>query len=362
MLNKNVTIIACAILVSNVPSFCSDWAGTITRQSSTSYREKLDNIQNGLVLQQHNNNNGRVFPQNQHNMQQNNVQQNRNINNNQNNNVNNQAQENNDDPYGKKVFEKCLEELKYLNQVISENTNKITQYLDAQRGESRAERFIERRDNNISLYSNCIKVLEDVNLIQLKASKQKCHNESLISEKKSKINEISTQKYNIINRRNKINVAISNLEKVGAQELGVIKNNIDNQQQKFLEINNIKKYWYDVNIDIDDQEKRITDCNEIRNRLSTLLNQYGETKNKYMEQIKNKIANKQQLDNAVANCNEIIDNIKNINDGIVQIYNNYKTEYEDKYYQKFKSYHSILEQLQNVQCNLYERMLFSRSK
>ena len=85
MFNKYVILLFSAILV-NISSFCSDWSGPTTRRSSTSYIEKLNNIQNGLIPQQNNIN------------QQNNIQQN---------NVNRQQIYNND-PYGKEIFRKCL--------------------------------------------------------------------------------------------------------------------------------------------------------------------------------------------------------------------------------------------------------------
>lgn len=209
MFNKYRILICCAILVCNVPSFCSDWSGTITRQSSTSYKEKLDNTQNGLI------------------QQQNNIQQNRNANNQQ---YMNQQQANNDDPYGNKVFDKCLNKLFKLKNIINDNNKRLNEYIQAQKQEKYMDEFLNRKKQNSNLYFDCLKVITEIKKVNVEASKQQHYNNKIIKLNENKKRDLSNEKDKIYTEIDNINSNITKLEDSRVKGLEQIQYSIRNAQ------------------------------------------------------------------------------------------------------------------------------------
>ncbi len=381
MYKMGCKLITCAILLSHVSSFAmrnnneydyDNFSGTITRMSSGSIKQNLDNI-NGMIQYQQqnavnvhiNNNNHNQQQNNNMNQQQNNNMQRQNNNQQQNNNMqrqhnnrqqnnnmqrqyNNRQQNNNmqrqhnnqqeEDTYGVNVLNECLNKLGAKANIVQTNTNKLQEYINIQKCELNSSEFLKRKRENGDLFYECSIVISDISAIILQADTQICKNNKIIESNKDKIKNISDKKDKIVININNLNQDIDNLRESYSSSF----NNI--QLGKSIESTWHAQQWYNI-LDYKNfyyrNEELIKKRNESLQKIRELLQHHKDNIKNMQQQVK-------QLENEKQKLQKQINTISEQNNEIIGIHDEYKRIYNTNYLKLFEQYNTLFKSLISI--------------
>lgn len=271
--------------------------------------------------------------------------------------------------YGSNVFKQCLEELDEHHKKLLDHTNLIRKYITDQKT-CTLSRFLKNKKSGVDLYYSGNFLIKDISETILKAEKQKLENDKLIESNYKQIQNMSREYKKVCNDINNITDTIRTLRK--------------NFDDKFKNINlepseeNIAdgiKPWYNISdstFDLIDQKIGNEPLQEAQNLNKICLTIVEQEKNIKIREINlqkvkklNKIytdsmgekkTKRSEMRERKLKLSEQIKAMKEQNECIMNVYNEYKIVYDDKYSESFKEFDQILKDVKLINSDEYEQI------
>ncbi len=343
MYNTNWKVITCAILLSHVSSFAS------TNLQNNSMNNNSDSIKHSYV--QINNN----------------IQQEEDSESEEEYNESQDSEK--QDMYGSNLFKQCLQELDKHHKTLLDRTNTIRKYISDQKT-CTLSRFLENKKKGIDLHYNGKFLIANISETILKAEKQKLKNDKLVESNYKQIQNLSKEYKEVCSNIDNITDTIRTLKKKFDDKFKDTNLELSDE-----DIANGIKPWYNISnstFDFSNQKisnKHLQEAQNLNKICLTILEQEKKIKIRetnlkgvkklneiYTDSIGNKKTKRKEMRENKKKLYEQIKTIKEQNKCIMNVYNEYKKVYDDKYSESFKEFDQIITDVKLINSDEYEQM------